>query len=42
MGAGVLVDQILTTHMNVPGIEPAYASDKAAYCIYREGYFRVE
>jgi hypothetical protein len=44
---GVLMDQILTTHMNVPGMEPTYASAKGAhvlliYYIKRKGYFRVE
>jgi hypothetical protein len=35
----VLIDQILTTIMNVPGMEPTHASGKEAhaliYCIYR-------
>jgi hypothetical protein len=43
---GVLIDQILTTHMNVPGMERTYASGNEAhvliYYILRQGYFRVE
>jgi hypothetical protein len=30
IGVGVLVDQILTTHMNVSGMEPTYTSSKEA------------
>jgi hypothetical protein len=33
IGIGVLIDQILTTHMNVPGMEPAYASGKEAHVL---------
>jgi hypothetical protein len=30
-GVGVPIDQILTTHINVPGIEPTYASGKEVH-----------
>jgi hypothetical protein len=30
---GVLIDLILTTHMNVPGMEPKYASGKEAHVL---------
>jgi hypothetical protein len=33
IGVGVLVDQILTTHMKVPGMEPTYASGKEAHVL---------
>jgi hypothetical protein len=33
IGVGVLIDQILTTHMNVPGMEPTYASGKEAHVL---------
>jgi hypothetical protein len=31
IGVGILIDQILTTHMNAPGMEPTYASGKVAH-----------
>jgi hypothetical protein len=38
-GVGVHIDQILTTHMDLLGMEPTYASGKEAhvliYYIYR-------
>jgi hypothetical protein len=46
IGVGVLIDQMSTTHMNVPGMEPTYASGKEAhviiYYIQRQCYFRVK
>jgi hypothetical protein len=45
IAVGVLTDQILTTFMNVPGMEPTYATGKEAraYMLYLEtGYFKVE
>jgi hypothetical protein len=32
-GVGVLIDQMLTTHMNVPGMEPTYAPGKKAHVL---------
>jgi hypothetical protein len=43
-GVGVLIDQILTAHMNVPETEPIYASGKEAhefiYYTYKTGPFQ--
>jgi hypothetical protein len=36
IGVGVLIDQILPTHMNVPGIERTYALGKEAH-VLRDG-----
>jgi hypothetical protein len=40
------MDQILSTEINVSGLEPTYASGKAAHVlidyIYRQDYFIVE
>jgi hypothetical protein len=33
IGEGAVIDQILTTHMNVPGMEPTYASDKEVHVL---------
>jgi hypothetical protein len=33
IGAAILTDQILNTHMNVPGMEPTYASCKEAHVL---------
>jgi hypothetical protein len=33
IGEGALIDHILTTHMNVPGMEPIYASGKDAHVL---------
>jgi hypothetical protein len=32
-GVGVLIDQILTTNLNVPGMERTYASGKEAHVL---------
>jgi hypothetical protein len=33
IGVGVLINQILTTNMNVPEMEPTYASGKEAHVL---------
>jgi hypothetical protein len=33
IGVGVIIDQILTMHMNVPGMEPTFASGKEAHVL---------